>query len=117
MAQQYTDSQPQHAMPPQGESTGIVFEDTVLFSRCLTRWVEKGRPNTMEEPFEAYEKLRRGRIEAAFEESKDVVRTVSDSGVVGYTIKTYVIPWFLWWTRSTREKHFIEDVTTSDIGY
>ena len=104
-------------MPPQGESTGIVFEDTVLFSRCLTRWVEKGRPNTMKEAFDAYEKLRRKRIEVAFEESKDVVRTVSDAGVIGHTIKTYVVPWFLWWTRATREKHFIEDVTTSDIGY
>ena len=54
----------QHAMPPQGESTGIVFEDTVLFSRCLTRWIEKGKPNTMKEAFDAYEKLRRSRIEA-----------------------------------------------------
>ncbi|KAK5163931.1 uncharacterized protein LTR77_010326 [Saxophila tyrrhenica] len=106
-----------HAMPPQGESTGIVFEDTVLFSRCLTRWIEKGRPNSMKEAFEAYEKLRRKRIEDAFEESKDVVRTVSDAGWVGHTIKTYVVPWFLWWTRANREKHFIEDVTTVDIGY
>ncbi|KAK3705746.1 hypothetical protein LTR37_013189, partial [Vermiconidia calcicola] len=106
-----------HAMPPQGEATGIVFEDTVLFSRCLTRWIEKGRPNTMKEAFDAYEKLRRKRIEAAFEESKDVVRTVSDAGVVGHTIKTYVIPWFLWWTSGNRKKHFIEDVTTVDIGY
>ena len=104
-------------MPPQGESTGIVFEDTVLFSRCLTRWIEKGKPNTMKEAFDAYEKLRRKRIEIAFEESKDVVRTVSDAGWLGHTIKTYVVPWFLWWTRSYREKHFIEDVTTTDIGY
>nr|OQO22818.1 hypothetical protein B0A51_10051 [Rachicladosporium sp. CCFEE 5018] len=107
-----------HAMPPQGESTGIVFEDTVLFSRCLTRWIEKGKPgNNMKEAFDAYEKLRRGRIEAAFEESKDVVRTVSDAGWLGHKIKTYVIPWFLWFTSGTRQKHFIEDVTTVDIGY
>ncbi|KAF2485489.1 hypothetical protein BDY17DRAFT_322325 [Neohortaea acidophila] len=106
-----------HAMPPQGESTGIVFEDTVLFSRCLTRWVEKGKPNTMKEAFDAYEKLRRKRIEVAFEESKDVVRTVSDAGWLGHTIKTYVVPWFLWWTHSYREKHFIEDVTKTDLGY
>ena len=105
-------------MPPQGESTGIVFEDTVLFSRCLARWLEKGKPGgSPKEAFDAYEKLRRKRIETAFEESKDVVRTVSDAGVVGHTIKTYVIPWFLWWTKGYREKHFIEDVTTVDIGY
>lgn len=108
----------QHAMPPQGESTGIVFEDTVLFSRCIARWLEKGRPGpNMKEAFEAYEKLRRGRIEAAFEESKDVVRTVSDAGWLGHKIKTYVIPWFLWFTSGKRQKHFIEDVTTVEIGY
>ncbi|KXL48207.1 hypothetical protein M433DRAFT_130580 [Acidomyces richmondensis BFW] len=106
-----------HAMPPQGESTGIVFEDTVLFARCLTRWIEKGRPNTMKEPFEAYEKLRRKRIEDAFEESKNVVSTVSDAGWLGHTIKTYIVPWYLWFSRANREKHFIEDVTTVDIQY
>jgi len=100
-------------MPPQGESTGIVFEDTVLFSRCMTRWMEKGRPGSMREPFEAYEKLRKGRIADAYEESKNVVSTVSDAGWVGHTIKTYVIPWYLWFSHANREKHFIEDVTTS----
>lgn len=107
----------QHAMPPQGESTGIVFEDTVLFSRCLTRWTEKGKPNTMKEAFNAYEKLRRKRIDSAFEESKNVVSTVSDAGWLGHTIKTLIVPWYLWFTSKTREAHFIEDVTTTDIQY
>ena len=71
----------------------------------------------MKEAFDAYEKLRRARIAAAFEESKSVVATVSDAGWLGHTIKTYVVPWFLWFTRATREKHFVEDVTTTDIGY
>lgn len=71
----------------------------------------------MKEPFEAYEKLRRSRIEVAFEESKNVVSTVSDAGWVGHTIKTYVIPWFLWFTSGYRHKHFIEDVTTVSIQY
>ncbi|EMC99559.1 hypothetical protein BAUCODRAFT_29925 [Baudoinia panamericana UAMH 10762] len=107
-----------HAMPPQGESTGIVFEDTVLFSRCLTRWIEKGQPGgNMREAFDAYEKLRKSRIEVAFEESKNVVSTVSDAGWLGHTIKTYVVPWFLWFTHGYRYKHFMEDVTTVDIGY
>jgi salicylate hydroxylase len=112
---------PQHAMPPQGESTGIVFEDTVLFSRCLTRWIEKSQNGAskapMKEAFDAYEKLRRSRIEAAFEESKSVVSTVSDAGYIGHTIKTYIIPWYLWFSRASREKHFVEDVTSVDIGY
>ncbi|KAI1845042.1 hypothetical protein JX266_008835 [Neoarthrinium moseri] len=107
-----------HAMPPQGESTGIVFEDTVILSRCLTRWIEKGKPGgDPKEAFEAYEKLRKPRIADAFEESQNVIRTVSDAGWFGHKIKTYVVPWYLWFTKGYREKHFIEDVTTSDIGY
>lgn len=104
-------------MPPQGESTGIVFEDTVLFSRCLTRWIEKGKPNTMKEAFDAYEKLRRPRIDSAFAESSNVVKTVSDAGWVGHKIKTFIVPWYLWWSKDSREKHFVEDVTRSDLGY
>ncbi|USW47325.1 Putative FAD-binding domain, FAD/NAD(P)-binding domain superfamily [Septoria linicola] len=106
-----------HAMPPQGESTGIVFEDTVLFSRCLTRWIEKGKPNTMKEAFDAYEKLRRPRIDSAFAESSNVVKTVSDAGWVGHKVKTFIVPWYLWWSKDSREKHFVEDVTRSDLGY
>ena len=108
-----------HAMPPQGESTGIVFEDGVLFSRCLGRWMEKGRGEAVppKEAFDAYEKLRRGRIDVAYDESQSVVKTVNDAGWLGHKIKTNVIPWYLWWTRGYREAHFIEDVTTCELGY
>jgi len=108
-------------MPPQGESTGIVFEDAVLLARCLCRWQElqktSGAESPMKDAFDAYERLRRGRIDAAFEESKSVVSVVKDAGWVGHTIKRYLVPWVLWWGANTREKHFIEDVTTSDIGF
>jgi salicylate hydroxylase len=108
-----------HAMPPQGESTGIVFEDGVLFARCLAKWMEtrreKGVP--VKEAFDAYESLRRARIDTAFDESQSVVKTVQDTPWLGHKIKMNVVPWYLWWTRSYREKHFVEDVTTCDIGY
>lgn len=105
-------------MPPQGESTGIVFEDTVIFSRCLTKWIEKGMPGgNPKEAFEAYEQLRKPRIATAFDESQSVLRTVSDAGWFGHKLKTYIVPWYLWYTRANREKHFIEDVTVSDLNY
>ena len=108
-----------HAMPPQGESTGIVFEDGVLFARCLARWMETGRDEGVppKEAFDAYEKLRRARIDAAFDESQSVVKTVQDTPWLGHKIKMNVVPWYLWWTRSYREKHFVEDVTTCTLGY
>ncbi|OAL06794.1 FAD/NAD(P)-binding domain-containing protein, partial [Phaeosphaeriaceae sp. SRC1lsM3a] len=108
-----------HAMPPQGESTGIVFEDGVLFARCLAKWMEgqrqKGVP--VREAFDAYEKLRRGRIDTAWDESQSVVKTVQDTPWWGHRIKMNVVPWYLWWTRTYREKHFVEDVTVCELGY
>ncbi|KIW06084.1 uncharacterized protein PV09_03255 [Verruconis gallopava] len=106
-----------HAMPPQGESTGIVFEDTVLFARCLFRWVELGKKGTVKDAFNQYEKLRRHRIAVAYDESSKVVATVKDSGWLGHKIKMAIVPWFLWWTSGYRHKHFVEDVTTSDLGF
>ncbi|KAF2730578.1 FAD/NAD(P)-binding domain-containing protein [Polyplosphaeria fusca] len=110
-----------HAMPPQGESTGIVFEDGVLFARCLTRWVERRAAGETDEPvkeaFDVFEGLRRARIDAAFEESKAVVSSVQETGWLGHRIKMNIVPWYLWWSRKGREAHFIEDVTTSELGY
>lgn len=108
-----------HAMPPQGESTGIVFEDGVLFARCIARWMDRGGEKVapVKEAFDAYEKLRRERIDIAFEESQSVVRTVNDAGWLGHMIKMKIVPWYLWWTRSYREEHFVEDVTRKELNY
>jgi salicylate hydroxylase len=103
-------------MPPQGESTGIVFEDAVLFARCLARWLEKGQVAPMKDALSSYELLRRKRIDVAFDESKKVISAVSDAGWLGHKLKTFVVPWFLWYTRGYREKHFVEDVTTSQLS-
>ena len=110
-----------HAMPPQGESTGIVFEDGVLFSRVLARWMQKTRNGAdgtpVKEAFDAFETLRRGRIEAAWDESQSVVKTVQEVGWFGHRVKMNVVPWYLWWTRGYRERHFVEDVTVCELGY
>jgi salicylate hydroxylase len=108
-----------HAMPPQGESTGIVFEDGVLFARCLAKWMESRRVEgiPVKEAFDAYEKLRRARIDTAFDESQSVVKTVQDTPWWGHLLKMNIVPWYLWWTRTYREKHFVEDVTTCTLGY
>ena len=104
-----------HAMPPQGESTGIVLEDSVLFARCLARnLVMHG---SVKEAFDAYERLRRGRINTAFKESQNVVKSVKDAGWLGDELRALIVPWYLRWSRRYREKHFIEDVTTSPLGF
>ncbi|KAF5585154.1 salicylate hydroxylase [Fusarium subglutinans] len=54
-----------HAMPPQGESTGIAIEDAVLFSHVRGKGISKGVPYIME----AYEALRRGDIKKLHDET------------------------------------------------
>ncbi|KPI38026.1 uncharacterized protein AB675_1201 [Cyphellophora attinorum] len=112
-----------HAMPPQGESTGIVIEHGVLFARCL--WAKlAGRdtgvswdPSKVTKAFEAYETLRRPRIEAACKESMAVFHSVKEMGRFGFWLKTCIIPIFLHLTRGKRQKHFEEDVTRSYLGF
>ena len=72
---------------------------------------------SIKDAFNAYEKLRRGRINAAYEENRGVVRSVKDVGWLGFTIKRLAIPIFLRWSSKSREKHFEEDVTTSPLGF
>ncbi|KAL5117229.1 hypothetical protein ACEQ8H_004918 [Pleosporales sp. CAS-2024a] len=109
-----------HAMPPQGESTAIVFEDGVLFARCVAQWAQRRRRQAgvpIKEAFDAYEKLRRARIDTAFDESQSVVKTVQDTPWWGHQLKMNIVPWYLWWTKAYREQHFIQDVTTCELGY
>ncbi|KAF5981548.1 salicylate hydroxylase [Fusarium coicis] len=54
-----------HAMPPQGESTGIAIEDGVLFAHVLSEGIAKGVPYVME----AYETLRRDDIKKLYDET------------------------------------------------
>ncbi|KAF5543343.1 salicylate hydroxylase [Fusarium mexicanum] len=54
-----------HAMPPQGESTGIAIEDGVLFACVLGEGISKGVPYVMG----AYEALRRDDIKKLHDET------------------------------------------------
>jgi salicylate hydroxylase len=91
-----------------------VLEDTVLFARCLALQLEMG-VGTLADAFARSEALRRARIDAAYKESSAVVKTVLDAGALGHTIKCFVVPYFLAWTRAKRERHFVEDVTSCSL--
>ncbi|ETN43899.1 uncharacterized protein HMPREF1541_11030 [Cyphellophora europaea CBS 101466] len=127
-----------HAMPPQGESTGIVLEDTVLLARCLlanqllhdSGSSDSGSSDSggstgkddsvtvIKEAFDAYENLRRGRITAACKESMAVVHSVAATGKWGFWLKTSIaIPIFLRLGQAKRIRHFEEDVTTCALGF
>ncbi|KAH7136240.1 hypothetical protein EDB81DRAFT_693225 [Dactylonectria macrodidyma] len=54
-----------HAMPPQGESTGIAIEDGILFAHVLSKGLSRGIPQVIS----AYESLRRSDIQKLHRET------------------------------------------------
>lgn len=52
-------------MPPQGESTSVAIEDSVLFAHVLSKGASRGIPQV----FAAYESLRRPDIKKLYYES------------------------------------------------
>lgn len=92
-------------MPPQGESTGICIEDAILFSRALSQHNSKGIRTMLA----AYEAFRRPHIDSAYDQAVQRWETVKDSGALAHRLKTFLTPWFLWWTAKARDEEFSLD--------
>lgn len=101
-----------HAMPPQGESTGIALEDTVIFARLIGLYPKYDLPML----FAQYEKLRRSKVDAAYKEATFRWETVKDSGWFAHKLKSMLVPWFLWFTENKRARTFEEDLSVVDLG-
>ena len=108
-----------HAMPPQGESTGLCIEDSIVFARCLLRRYHTplsslssppSSPHTLSPVFESYESLRRAKIDASYAEAKWRWETVKDSGWLAHKVKMWVMPWFIWAGEGKRARGFGEDL-------
>ncbi|KAK5061230.1 hypothetical protein LTR84_007772 [Exophiala bonariae] len=100
-----------HAMPPQGESTAYALEDAILFARILQKYQPKG----VQLVFDAYQKKRRVRMDAAYDESVWGWETQKDCGWLSFLLRTWITSGYLWWTTSARQKRYIEDVGTIDL--
>lgn len=101
-----------HAMPPQGESTGIALEDTVIFARLMGLYPK----HTLPELFAQYEELRRRKVDAAYKEASFRWETVKDAGWLAHKLKSMMVPWFLWFTDSKRARGFESDCYDLDLG-
>jgi len=101
-----------HAMPPQGESTGIALEDTVTFARLMGLYPKYSLP----ELFTQYEKLRRSRVDEAYKEASFRWETAKDSGWLAHKVKAMLTPWFLWFTSQKRARGFEADFNDMDLG-
>lgn len=98
-------------MPPQGESTGICIEEAVLFSRAIMQH----KTGSLSKVFEAFEKVRRPAVDAAYIQAVQRWETVKDSGAFVYRLMTFLTPWFLWWTTKAREEEFAADYSNYDF--
>lgn len=95
-----------HAMPPQGESIGLAIEDTILFTRVL----EKYHSEPLTKTFEMYERLRKPRIDAAFEEAEFRWENVRDVGFVVCYLREWMTTLYCWWVKKAYENKFAYDV-------
>jgi 2-polyprenyl-6-methoxyphenol hydroxylase-like FAD-dependent oxidoreductase len=101
-----------HAMPPQGESTGYALEDAILFARVMAVEFNNG----LDDAFATYEKVRRERINKAYDEAAFGWETQKDCGWFTFLLRTWLTTAFLWWTAAARQRRYSEDVATMDLA-
>jgi salicylate hydroxylase len=95
-------------MPPQGESVGLALEDVVLLSTLFAK-----KPDmAIDELFQTQDKLRRERIEKAYDEASMRFETVKDKGWVAGMLMESITGIFLSWTKASRDKNLEFDVRT-----
>ena len=98
-------------MPPQGESGGMALEDSILFARVMEATATKA----LSERFAAYERLRRPRADAAYQEASFGWETQKDSGWFAFYLRSWMTTLFLWWTAAARQRRYSEDITTVEL--
>ncbi|KAJ5542725.1 hypothetical protein N7535_005149 [Penicillium sp. DV-2018c] len=76
-----------HAMPPRDESAAYALDDAILFSRILAGY----RSEPLTEAFNAYESLRREKIDHAFKESQRMWERNRDVGPLEGRLKEWTM--------------------------
>lgn len=98
-------------MPPQGESTGLAIEDSVLLARVFEKLSTKSVP----EVFKAYEKTRRPRIDIAYAEAVSRWTRVKDKSWVVQKLEEWLTWAYMWYKSDDFAKSFAYDVTREEI--
>jgi len=79
-------------MPPQGESTGLAIEDSVLLARVLEKYSDK----PLAAAFKAYEKTRRPRIDTAYKEAVSRWSNVKDKSWLWQKVEEWMTSVYIW---------------------
>ncbi|KAN0102800.1 FAD/NAD(P)-binding domain containing protein [Hyaloscypha variabilis] len=100
-----------HAMPPQGESTGLAIEDGVLLARVMASASEK----PIQEAFRVYEKTRRSRIDIAYKEAVMRWENVKDRSWFSQKVTEWLMWIVLWYRRNPFELSMSYDIRQEEI--
>lgn len=84
-------------MPPRDESAAYALDDAILFARILAYH----RMEPLSEVFEAYEGIRREKINRAFKQSCKMWERNRDMGLLEGRLKEWTMPFYI---RSHREE-------------
>jgi len=98
-------------MPPQGESTGLAIEDSVLFARV----VETLSDSPISRVFAAYERTRRPRIDVAYKAALARWERVKDKNWLVQKLEEWLTWAFLWFKAGAFQKSFSYDVRKEEI--
>lgn len=98
-------------MPPQGESTGLAIEDSILLARVFSLRTEI----TVQDAFQIYEKTRRPRIDTAYKEAVSRWERVKDRSWFLQKLIEWLISIIVWLKTNSFEKSVSYDVREERI--
>ncbi len=98
-------------MPPQGESTGLAIEDSVLFARVVETFLD----TPIQKAFQVYEKTRRPRIDTAYKEAVMRWENVKDRSWFFQKVIEWMMWVFLWYKMGDFESSMSYDVRKEEI--
>ncbi|KAL2126240.1 hypothetical protein VTI74DRAFT_1369 [Chaetomium olivicolor] len=100
-----------HAMPPQGESTGLAIEDGMLLARVFSRRDTR----SISQMFADYEFLRRPVIKKAHGEATFRWENVGDRSWFGMVLMEWLTVLYVWTMNRWSKDSFGRDVRTLDL--
>ncbi|KAK4153249.1 hypothetical protein C8A00DRAFT_15506 [Chaetomidium leptoderma] len=100
-----------HAMPPQGESTGVAIEDAVLLARVFSRRDTR----SVAQLFADYEVLRRPVIKKTYDETMFRWGKVGDRSWFGTVVMEWFTMLYIWVINSWSKDSFGRDVRSLEL--
>ncbi|KAK4041405.1 hypothetical protein C8A01DRAFT_45464 [Parachaetomium inaequale] len=100
-----------HAMPPQGESTGIAIEDGMLLARVFSRRDTRSISQMLAD----YEALRRPVIKKAYDEATFRWEKVGERSWFGMVLMEWLTVTYIWSMNYWSKNSFGRDVRTLDL--